>query len=363
MRSVSGILILLLVNSLISALYGCARDRVTPAPTPTVTPTTAPSPTPVPAAPDPFEQNERLGRGVNMGNALEAPREGAWGVTLQEEYFQLAKKAGFNSVRIPVRWSSHAGSNPPYTIDQSFFKRVDWAVEQALSRGLLVVINMHHYEEIFKEPAEHRERFLALWEQIAEHYRDYPPELLFELLNEPHDMLVSNLWNGLLKDTIKVIRQTNPTRTLIIGPAQWNSIGALPNLELPEDDRNIIVTVHYYEPFRFTHQGAEWVEGSEPWLGTTWEGTPAQQQAVMRDLDQAASWGKAHERPIYLGEFGAYSKADMESRARWTAFVARQAEERGMSWAYWEFCAGFGVFDRSRGAWNEPLLRALIPQQ
>lgn len=351
-----GILSIILIISIALSVQGCGGKAATPTSVP------SPTPTPTPATPDPFEQNRRLGRGVNMGNALEAPREGAWGVRLEEEYFQLVKEGGFNSVRIPIRWSAHAALKPPYTIDKAFFDRVDWAVEQALSRGLLVVINMHHYEDIFRKPDEHRERFLAMWEQIAEHYQDYPPELMFELLNEPHDMLVSSLWNDLLKEAIQVIRKSNPERTLIIGPAQWNSIGGLQTLELPEDDRNIIVTVHYYEPFRFTHQGADWVSGSKQWLGTKWEGTPSQQRAVIQDLDQAAAWGKAHNRPIYVGEFGAYSKADMESRARWTAFVARQAEERGMSWAYWEFCSGFGVFDRSMGAWNEPLLRALIPQ-
>ena len=47
----------------------------------------------------------------------------------------------------------------------------------------------------------------------------------------------------------------------------------------------------------------------------------------MRDLDKAIAWAVKHRRPIYLGEFGAYSKADMESRARWTRFVADEALE------------------------------------
>lgn len=120
---------------------------------------------------------------------------------------------------------------------------------------------------------------------------------------------------------------------------------------------------HCYDPFHFTHQGAEWVSGSRAWLGTTWQGTSSEEQAIIHDVDLAARWAEAHNRPIYLGEFGAYSKADMNSRALWTRFVARQAEERDMSWAYWAFCAGFGVYDRSKKAWNEPILEALIPQE
>jgi len=325
----------------------------------TVVPT--PHPAPTLEGPDPFAQNARLGRGVNLGNALEAPREGEWGVTLEEEYFDLIRQAGFNSVRIPIRWSAHADLEEPYRIQPAFFQRVDWAVDQALSRGLLAIINVHHYEEIMQDPDGHRARFLALWEQIADHYRDYPPELLFELLNEPTGSLTPRVWNNLLAEALQVIRRSNPQRTVIVGPGYWNSIPALGQLRLPADDPYLIVTVHYYNPFPFTHQGAEWVSGSQAWLGTRWEGTPAEQQAIQRDLDVAANWARKNGRPLFLGEFGAYSKADMASRVAWTAYVARQAEARGMSWAYWEFCAGFGVYDRVRRAWNQDLLRALIP--
>ncbi|RLT32193.1 MAG: glycoside hydrolase family 5 protein, partial [Chloroflexi bacterium] len=72
------------------------------------------------------------------------------------------------------------------------------------------------------------------------------------------------------------------------------------------------------------------------------------------------AWGKKNGRPIYLGEFGAYSRADMDSRARYTAFVARTAEELGMSWAYWEFGASFGAYERGTGTWREELLTALV---
>jgi endoglucanase len=308
-------------------------------------------PSPIPKVADPFEQNRRLGRGVNLGNALEAPQEGQWGVTLREEYFQLIKDAGFDAVRIPIRWSAHAAMTAPYTIDASLFERVDWAV----------VVNVHHYEEIMQDPQEHRERFLALWEQIADHYRAYPADLLFEVLNEPNGALTSDVWNPLLEEAIATIRRTNPQRNIVVGPADWNSIGALRSLELPADDRHIIVTVHYYNPFQFTHQGAEWVSGSDAWLGTTWQGVSAERQAVVDDLDHAAAWAEANGRPIFLGEFGAYSKADVDSRALWTDFVARQAESRGMSWAYWEFCAGFGVYDKARNEWNRQILDALIP--
>jgi len=354
---------ILVISSLVLSMALLAGGCAAPTPVSTALPTEVSSPTPRPTADpwDPFTLNARLGRGVNLGNALEAPNEGEWGVTLYEEYFVLIEQGGFTSVRIPIRWSAHAATEAPYAIEPAFFERIDWAVEQALSRGLLAVINMHHYEEMFTDPQTERDRFLALWRQIAEHYQNYPPELLFEILNEPHDPITPSLWNALLAEALAVIRETNPTRAVVVGPVNWNNVNALGSLQLPEDDRHLIATFHYYEPFRFTHQGAEWVNGADAWLGTTWEGTEAQTRTVVTHLDRAAEWGRTHNRPVYLGEFGAYSKADLDSRVRWTAFVARTAEERDISWAYWEFCAGFGVFDRTGERWNEPLLRALVP--
>ena len=307
------------------------------------------------------ESNRRIGRGINLGNALEAPREGEWGMTLEAEYFGEVKQAGFDSVRIPIRWSSHAEAEAPFAIDPTFFDRVDWAIDQALSRELTAIINFHHYEALYEDPEAERDRVLALWEQVARRYRDRPESLIFEVLNEPHGKLGAEQWNALIPEALGVIRASNPDRAVIVGPAEWNGIRGLDALVIPEDDRRLIVTVHSYDPFPFTHQGAEWVDDSSKWLGTRWTGTPDERAEIVDRLDRAASWGREHDRPLFLGEFGVYSKADLASRAAWTAFVAREAESRGMSWAYWEFGSGFGAFDRQAGRWIPELLGVLIP--
>jgi endoglucanase len=309
---------------------------------------------------DAAHYNRLLGRGINFGNALEAPREGDWGLTLEEDYFQRIKKADFGAVRVPIRWSAHAAAEPPYEIDADFFKRIDWVVGQALSRDLVAVINTHHFDELYGDPDKHEAKFLALWKQIAEHYRDRPERLYFELLNEPHDRLTDECWNALIPKALKVVRASNPKRVVVVGPANWNSLDNLGALRLPEEDRNLIATFHYYSPFHFTHQGAEWVKDSKKGQGTTWTASPKETEELGKDFARAAAWAKKAGRPLYLGEFGAYSAADMDSRARWTRAVAREAEKHGFSWAYWEFGAGFGAYDPKAEAWREPLLKALL---
>lgn len=312
------------------------------------------------ASDDAFTANARLGVGVNLGNALEAPKEGEWGVTLQPEYFRLIKAAGFDTVRLPVRWSAHTGDEEPYVVDESFAARVDWAVDEATKNGLNIVVNVHHYTGIDKDPAAHLPRLEAIWRQIATRYRDRPDNVYFELYNEPHGAFDAAAWTDAIPRLLAAVRETNPARPVIIGPVSWNNIRALPDLRIPEDDRNLIITVHYYEPFEFTHQGAEWAEGSQAWLGRAWSGTEQEKKDVRAAFDLAADWAREHKRPIFLGEFGAYEKADMDSRLRWTRFVADEAAQRGFSRAYWEFCAGFGLYDPRTEAWRQPLLDAVL---
>src|SRR5262249_53518624 len=146
----------------------------------------------------------------------------------------------------------------------------------------------------------------------------------------------------------------------IIGPGHWNGIGSLAKLHVPEQDKRIIVTFHYYSPFEFTHQGASFVRGAEKWKGRTWTGTPEQQKALRADFEKAAAWAQKANRPVFLGEFGSYSAAPMESRVAWTRAVCREAERLGFSWSYWEFASGFGAYDRKSSSWHRPLLDALI---
>lgn len=299
-----------------------------------------------------------LGRGINFGKALEAPREGVWGFRIEDRYLDDVKAAGFETIRLPVKWSAHAADASPYQVDERFFVRVDEIVTKALDHDLNVVLNIHHYDEFYADPDGHEARFLALWKQIAARFAGRSQRLVFELLNEPRDPLTAERWNAIFPKALAVVRETNPDRWVMVGPGQWNSIDGLTKLKLPEDKR-LIVTVHYYSPFHFTHQGASWAEGSDAWLGTEW-GSEDDKAAVRRDIEQAAAWAKLHDRPLFFGEFGAYSKADMESRVRWTTFVRSEAERLGMSWAYWEFGSGFGAFDPQTNQWREPLKQALL---
>jgi endoglucanase len=306
-----------------------------------------------------FEQNKRLGRGVNVLGYDPIWRDRSK-ARFQPEHFRLIREAGFDHVRINLYPFRYGRPGADGKLSEDYFRTLDWAVDTALADNLLVVLDLHEYEAMGDDPVGKKPQFLSAWSQLAEHYKDRPDTVFFELLNEPHGKLTPELWNQYLAEALPLVRRTNPGRTVIVGPGFWNGIGHLNELKLPDDDRNLIVTVHYYTPMEFTHQGASWTNQQDK-LGVPWEGTELERARIAKDLDAAAAWSKANRRPIYLGEFGAYDKAEMAARARWTSAVARAAEERGFSWAYWQFEGNFVVYDVRNGHWIEPIRDALIP--
>ena len=306
-----------------------------------------------------FEMNERLGRGINIGNTFEAPSETAWGNPWNPEYAGIIAGLGFDHIRVPVRWEPRSEDESPYTIDASFFERIESVIDTALKHGLHVIINMHHHDQLLSDPEGQKERFLSHWEQIGEYFSHYPDSLLFEVFNEPHDDFTPERWNIFFPEALERIRITNPDRMVLLGTAEWGGIGGLAHLEVP-DDPNLILTVHYYSPFQFTHQGASWSDGADAWLGTRWHDTEAERKAMENDFSAVLEFSQQHNIPVHIGEFGAYSRADMDSRVRWTTFISRYMEQQGFSWAYWEFSAGFGIYNPSNGQLRQELVDALL---
>jgi len=303
--------------------------------------------------------NERLGRGVNIigYDPMWKPAEMA---RMKDKHFRLVKEAGFSNVRIPLHPFRDAGIDGDNRITDYWFEMLDWAVKQSLSNRLMVILDFHEYGVMGQDPMGNKERFLTTWKQMAERYRDYPDDVVFEILNEPNKELTPELWNQFHSEALAIIRESNPKRTVIIGPGHWNNIDYLEQLELPQNDRRIIATVHYYRPMGFTHQGASWA-GRQDKIGVEWRAKPEERQAIVEDFERAQSWAERHSRPLFLGEFGAYDKADMDSRVRYVSFVARQGERMGWSWAYWQFDSDFIVYDIPNDRWVEPILDALIP--
>jgi endoglucanase len=306
---------------------------------------------------DPLDQVAAMRRGVNIIGYDPLWQDFAK-ARFHERHFRLLQEAGFQTVRVNLQAFDHMDAQN--RLDPAWLKTLDWVVKSALANDLTVILDEHDYTFCGDHADTCRTKLLAFWQQIAEAYKLAPPSVVFEILNEPNGELTDARWNALFKEALALIRQTNPVRNVVIGPAFWNNIGHLDKLELPEDDRHLIVTVHYYLPMRFTHQGASWSKDTAHLSGITW-GTDAEKQRVVDDFAGVQQWSKTHKRPILLGEFGAYDKGPIESRVLYTSWLARTAESLGWAWTYWQFDSDFIVWDMAKDAWVEPIRKALIP--
>lgn len=307
-----------------------------------------------------------LARGINFGNMLEAPREGDFGLRVEQRWIDLAG-ANFKTVRLPVRWTNHAAPTADAKLDEVFAARVDTVVDALLAKGLNVILDLHHYTQIHGDgqnwmefavdPAVLDTRLINIWRQLGERYKNRSPNLLFELLNEPHGKLDGEPWNVLAAKTLAAVRQTNPTRTVLIGPSYWSHPKDLARLRLPAD-MNLIVTIHTYDPLGYTHQGVRGIPIAQP-VGTECC-DEAQRKAITTGLDLAKVWSETNGYPIFVGEFGTVIAAPMTSREAYARFARHEMEARGFGWSYWELASSMGIYDPKLNAWNEPLRKALL---
>ncbi len=307
-------------------------------------------------APDAFAETRLMGRGVNV-----LGYDPLWtnpaAARFQPRHFQVIRDGGFRTVRINLQAFAHMDADG--RLDPAWVATLDRMVAAATRAGLIAILDEHDHDPCAKRP-DCEAKLSAFWRQIGTRFAKAPPSVLFEMLNEPNGKLDDQAWNRLLKIELAEIRRTNPDRNVVVGPAWWNNLDHLDALELPADDRHLIVTFHYYEPFTFTHQGAAWVPQYLHLSGITWGSAP-ELERMARDFDKVQLWAKAHDRPILLGEFGAYDKGELASRVRYTSAVARAAEARGWAWCYWQFDSDFIAWDMKQDAWVAPIHDALIP--
>ena len=307
-----------------------------------------------------FEQNAKLGRGVNIIGYDPLWKDFSK-ARMKDKHFKMIKEAGFSNVRLVISPFKFSLKDSIFTINPDFFKTLDWSINESLKNKLMVIVDFHEHGAMGKDPLGTKPMFLAMWKQIAEHCKNYGNDVLFEIANEPN--MKPEIWNQIHSEAYKIIRESNPNRTLLIGSINGNQIKFLQNLELPENDRNIIVAIHYYSPIQFTHQGAPWSTKNKDLSGIQWTASTDEVNAVKADFDMAQQWAIERNRPLTLGEFGAYEKADMASRLRWTDHIARQAEARNWSWSYWQFDKDFILYDMDKDDWVTDIKNALIPKK
>lgn len=314
--------------------------------------------------------------GINLSNAFHVT-VGNTGCTFHPEDIDSIAAAGFDFVRIPIdEQVFFTESREPV---REHFWILREAIEKCMSKGLRVVVDLHVLRShtflkdtgnaLFTDPAA-QQRFSDIWRLICAYVGDYPTSMVaYEILNEAVAD-TDEEWNVVLNLGIKAIRGLEPERTIIISPNKWQDPARIKNMDIPKDDQNLILSFHFYAPMMLSHCGASW----NGYRDVTWPVHYPGQLVTDEDIDKhsgemsdyfknEASQSYDYERlekmilagvegaqekglPLYLGEFGIISNANVEDAARWYKDVVSICEKYGIAYSAWAYSGkGFGTFD------------------
>lgn len=339
---------------------------------------------------------DRLGLGMNLSyldNYWRGTKEKNYAdfvdaaeAAKREKMFAEIARANFQTVRIPVNFGAWASLGKPFKWEnKEGLDIADLFVKWALANDLNVVVDLHHveFDGSIKDAAA-TERIVWLWREIAARYRRTDPErVFFELRNEPH-YIKAEEWRAQAVEIIRAVRAVAPNHTLIVGFHDWNSRQALIDSE-PFADPNIIYTFHYYDPFIFTHQGATWAgEGLSElsgirfpaagsaievpaaakgkWVENQIKSYPADSNSkkMFADLKAAKDWSMKNNVPIFLGEFGSFSKyAARADRCRHASVIYAALGKLKIPNAWWEWDGGFNMFEKDTTRIDDCMRRAV----
>ncbi|MGN0492912.1 MAG: glycoside hydrolase family 5 protein [Acutalibacteraceae bacterium] len=293
-------------------------------------------------------------KGVNMAGVFDNTSADATAlrnsVYVASETYEAVAYEGFDHVRLPVTFASHLDADG--SINADYLEAVDKAVIAALSNDLTVVIDLHHYSDLKTDFTANKANFYSIWEQLAEHYKNYPNRVIFELLNEPStvtgaaDAMTAASLNEIQLAAVEKIRAIDSDRMIALAVFDNNSALNLNDLVLPADTSNLIVSVHNYDHYAFTHQG---IDGSDTRLDYTESGS---KDLILDRLQRANEFSKANNIPVWISEFGVYlgglTTDGVFTTDDVTAYYndfTTACNNYGIGWCVWEYNVGFGVFN------------------
>lgn len=317
-----------------------------------------------------------LHRGYNLTNWLEQERFD--GFRYGEDTVQKLADAGFQSLRLPIDLDLYVEQAIPgidgleLVLHDDLFLILDAFDTWTAKHGLSLTIDYHQYDDSLSmnEPLT-LATAVAAWSRVAEHFADNPrDDLFFELLNEPEFSFAEGQtpsqdeWTVLAEEMIGAIRAHDTRHTILFGDVQWYGIDAL-STRTPLSDENIIYVFHTYDPFLFTHQGAEWADMAPihdipyPYTVERWSEhfsglgfdeitenfildlarnyhRQGNRSTVRNHIVEAKRWAVKHGVPVICNEFGVYDATSRkEDRVRYYEDVVEIFEELEIPWQHW----------------------------
>ena len=294
----------------------------------------------------------------------------------QEDLTEVYLEQGCNVFRLPVTWTPFV-DDETFEIDPEWLELVKTEVDYLLSRGAYCILNTHsdylnysfvgdHWEDQWME-AQYQDyvdqRFAAIWRQIAEYFRDYPQQLIFEPFNEPtmnwyygvdfeawkvRQAERINGMNQLFVDSVRETGGNNATRFLCLPTADYCNHAYLANLVLP-DDPYLMVQLHSY---------SEMEDNINPSANPNFD-YKGEIDALFSDV--SAFQARYPDVPVLIGEVAITRLNDAYAPER-VAYFLEQAERYGVPCLWWEdgFGDSFSMYNISERTWERAeILKAI----
>ncbi len=339
----------------------------------------------------------KLGRGVNLSHWLSQRKEE---MPAPRDFFTEADVAllasqGWDHVRLPIEesimWSEDGSQN------ETAFETLDTVIAWIHEAGLkaivdLHIVNSHHFnaendggKNTLFTSDESQQQLLGLWGQLSEHLKEWDNDFLaYEILNEavaddPED------WNELVAKSIAFIREREAKRPIVVGSNMWQQAKTFPLLRVPENDPNLILSFHFYNPYPFTHYSAPWVGAYAAYDGPiNYPGLllseqqlaavkgeafydmlagnigPNSRQTLRHEMLPAIEYAKAHRLPLYCGEWGCLKTVERDDFLQWYTDMSDILESEGIQHAIWDYQGEFGIKDYKSGKVDTEMLQAIL---
>ena len=273
-------------------------------------------------------------RSVNSAHFIDEMLRQAVGPVATDSFWKMFKdnyiteadiafiaSTGANTIRLPFHYKLFTDEDyMGLYSSQDGFQRMDTVIEWCRKYGLYVILDMHdapggqtgdNIDDSYGYPwllecKLSQELYASIWHDIAEHYKDEPVVLGYDLLNEPIAPYFGDdvaVLNGKLKAVYRcgfdAIREVDKNHIVILGGAQWNS-----NFEPLEDcnfDEQVMYSCHRY--------------GGDP--------TPEAIGSFIAFRDKV-------NRPMYMGEIG-------HNTYEWMTTFSKTMQENNIGYTYWPY--------------------------
>ena len=311
--------------------------------------------------------NFKIKRGTNVSHWLSQSeaRGEMRRLHIQEEDFARLEKLGFDFVRIPIDevqfWDEQGNKLPEaWTL---LTNALDWAGKHHLRAIVdLHIIRSHYFNAVNEGGASANTLFTSekaqqdlinLWYQLSDVLKGYSTDwVAYEFMNEPvaddHEQ-----WNKLVAKVHKALRAREPQRTLVVGSNRWQGYETMKYLKVPQNDKNIVLSFHYYNPMILTHDIKPELE---QYTKQVWD-----INKIREDFKDAIAVAKKYDLQLFCGEWGIYEKTDKELGYQWTKDMLTVFDEFNIAWTTWCYDADFGFWDQQHDCFKDkPMVDLLM---